>query len=265
MGKQHADNVFGSKLAAKQDIAASLWPILGATLLYLIPGVLLSLVLRTACFDADGALRELSDMRLLAYAGAYLLATLLIDKPLYFGLTQFYALRRAGAHPAAGMVTMCLGSGRLYAKSIRLTLVLALFSALWAVPLAAVAYGAVYAVSLVLPNSLGLFLSWEIVIVAVFLYACMVVRYQCAYTLLAERKDLGCWRAVRMAAETFRGHKREVLSLLLSFCFWFLLTLMLGGIPMIYVYPYFMLSVYHLFDRIRGVQIRVAPPEADKE
>ena len=97
MGKQHADNVFGSKLAAKQDIAASLWPTLGATLLYLVPGMLLSLVFRTACFDAEGALRELSDVRLLAYAGAYLLATLLIDKPLYFGLTQFYALRRAGA------------------------------------------------------------------------------------------------------------------------------------------------------------------------
>ncbi|WP_394272602.1 DUF975 family protein [Butyricicoccus sp.] len=265
MGKQHADNVFGSKLAARQDIAASLWPTLGATLLYLVPGILLSLVFRTACFDAEGALRELSDVRLLAYAGAYLLATLLIDKPLYFGLTQFYALRRAGAYPTASMVTMCLGSAKLYAKSIRLTLVLALFSALWALPLAAVAYGAVYAVSLLLPNTFGWFVSWELVIVAVLVYACMVVRYQCAYTLLAERKDLGCWRAVRMSAETFRGHKREVFSLLLSFCFWFLLTLLLGGIPMIYVYPYFLLSVYHLFDRIRGVQIRVEPPKADQE
>ena len=100
------------------------------------------------------------------------------------------------------------------AMLVVVALVLALFSALWAVPLAAVAYGAVYAVSLVLPNSLGLFLSWEIVIVAVFLYACMVVRYQCAYTLLAERKDLGCWRAVRMAAETFRAFAERMYPLL---------------------------------------------------
>lgn len=261
MERQHADDVFGSKLAAKQDIAASLWPTLGATLMYLIPGVLLSLAFRIACFDADGALRELSNMRLLAYVGAYLLATLLVDKPLYFGLTQFYVLRRAGAYPAASMVTMCFSSGKLYAKSIRLALALTLFSVLWVLPLTAVAAGAVYGLSLLLPNYFGLLLSWEIMIVAALVYGCIVVRYQCAYTLLAERKEIGCWRAVRMSAKIFRGHTREVFHLLISFSFWFLLTLLLGGIPMIYVYPYFILSVYHLFDRIRGVQIRVVSSE----
>lgn len=263
MGRQHADNVFGSKLAAKQDIAAMLWPTLGATLLYFIPVILLSTALNAVCGGLDqNILDSLTYEQLLIYLGVYLLAQLLIVKPLYYGLTQFYALRRAGARPSVSTVTMCLASARMYGRSICLALTIALFSLLWAVPLVG-ACGVGVLVYGLIPNGFGYFLCFEIMVFAVVVYACMVLRYHCAYALLTEQPKLGCWRAVRMSAKKFRGHKRELVSLIVSFFLWFLLAALTGGLLMIVLCPYFLLSVYHLFDRVRGVQIKVVPKKAE--
>ena len=46
---QHAQHVLGSKMAAKKDLMEMLWPVLGATLLFFIPYVLLSEALALAC------------------------------------------------------------------------------------------------------------------------------------------------------------------------------------------------------------------------
>ena len=94
---QHAQHVLGSKMAAKKDLMEMLWPVLGATLLFFIPYVLLSEALGLACYGTGMQLREdLTQAQLLSYVLTFEIANLLLVQPLYFGLTQFYALRRAG-------------------------------------------------------------------------------------------------------------------------------------------------------------------------
>lgn len=257
MANQTAENVFNSKLAARKDMAEMLWPTLGATLLYFLPLALLSVAFSavSGAFDESIA-KSLTNVRLLQYLGIYLLAELLITQPIYFGLTQFYALRRAGARPSMSMVTICFSSLRLYGKAILMTLTIAVFTVLWSIPAAAVC-AAGYGIYLLLPNTLGWFLFYELAILAVIFVAGMISRYHCAYALLIEQPELSCWKAVRLAAQQFSGHKREVFSLLLSFFLWFLLSVLTSGILMIIVCPYYLLSLFHLFDRVRGVQIKV--------
>ena len=98
----------------------------------------------------------------------------------------------------------------------------------------------------------------ELVIVASIWYAAMLLPYQCGYSLMAERQNMSCWRAVRTAANSCRGHRTEFFYLMLSFLFWMILSLVFGGLLLIVVCPYFLLALYHLFDRIRGVEIRVS-------
>lgn len=260
MQRQQAENVFGSKMQARQDIAAMLLPTLGATALYLLPEFLISLGLsaKLGYFSEDVA-AALTDAHMLLYLTVALLAELLFLQPLYYGLTQFYALRRAGARPSVTVVTMALSSGREYLRAIRLSLLLALRGALWLVPTAAIC-GAGYALyRYVLYNSFGSFLLWEVVIFAGIFFLCMILRYQCAYPLLMEQPDITCREAVRQAACCFAGHKRELFSLLLSFLMWILLAAFFTSLLLILIYPYFLLSLYHLFDRIRGVSVQVKP------
>ncbi|MDO5784463.1 MAG: DUF975 family protein [Eubacteriales bacterium] len=266
MKKQHAENVFGSKLAAKKDIAAMLWPTLGATVLFLLPIVLISAALTAACGGASvEAVSKLSARQMLTYLGVYVLAHFFIVQPLYYGLTQFYALQRAGARPSVSTVTMCLSSFRLYFRSLRLALVILLFSVLWTIPLVIACSAGFALYRYVLPNGFGWFVCLEIVIVALVAYLCMVMRYHCAYALMTEQPDLGCWEAVCLAARKFRGHNREMFSLTVSFMFWFIMTALIGGLLLVIVCPYFLLSVYHLFDRIRCVQIKIVRRETQQD
>lgn len=257
--QQHAINVVGSKLAAKQDLFEMLWPTLGATLLFFAPYFLLSVAMRLACYGTGTELLEgLTRTQLLGYLAVYAVANLLIVQPLYYGVMQFYALRRAGGHPPITMVTMCLSSWRLYLKSIRMALVILLFSVLWLIPVAVV-FIAAYALHVyVLPTSFGRFLFLEIVIISAAAYVSMILQYHCGYALMMEQPGLGCWKAVRMAVRKFKGHRGEMFSLLVSFFFWIALTIVLGGFLVVVLCPYFMLALLHLFDRVRGVQIKLA-------
>lgn len=263
MNKQQANNVVMSKVEAKKDMLSMLWPTLGATILYLIPVILLSGIF-TMVIGADdkSKMLALSMEQILLYGGLYLLAQILLIAPLYFGLTQYYALRRAGAVPSASIVTIALSSIRLYGKSIGLYLTIGLHSLLWALPLyVVIVFGSVL-VNTVLPNMIGWFILFEIVIFGLLGYICMIIRYHCAYALIMENTKLGCWKAVRTAAQTFKGHKRELFALISSFMLWVLLVLLTGGLAMVIVCPYFLMSVYHLFDRIRGVQVKTRPAES---
>lgn len=263
---QHAQHVLGSKLAAKKDLMEMLWPVLGATLLFFIPYVLLSEALGLACYGTGMQLREdLTQAQLLSYVLTFEIANLLLVQPLYFGLTQFYALRRAGGRPRLSMVTMCLASPKLYWKSVRLALLLLLFAMLWMIPTGLIcAVGYVAFVSIV-STRFGWFLFIEVVIVAVAWYASVMLQYHCSYALLAEQPKLGCWKAVRMAVGKFKGHRMEAFSLLISFSFWLVMSALLGGVPLLVVLPYLLLALYHLFDRIRGVEIRVATEKTENQ
>lgn len=269
MNKRQADYVLGSKQAAKKDIAALLWPTLGATGLFLLPIVLLSAALLAACGGASlEALSELSARQIWTYIAIYLLANFLIVQPLYYGLTQFYALQRAGGRTSAFNVTVCLTSFQLYFRSLRMALVVGLFSVLWLIPFGMLCGAGVALYRYILPNNLGWFLCIEIIIVAMVGYVCMVMRYHCAYALLVEQPKLGSWAAVRQAVDKFHGHNREMFSLVASFMIWYLLTVMFGSLLLLVLCPYFLLSVYHLFDRIRGVELKVVTrriPEDEKK
>ena len=49
--KQRLNNVYGSKVAARQDLMQMLLPTLGAAFLFLAPAFLISVALRIVCFD----------------------------------------------------------------------------------------------------------------------------------------------------------------------------------------------------------------------
>lgn len=263
---QHAQHVLGSKLAAKKDLMEMFWPILGATLLFFVPYVLLTEAFGLACYGTGLELRQdLTYTQLLSYLLTFEIANLLLIQPLYFGLTQFYALRRAGGYPRLSTVTMCLASPRLYWKSVRMALLLLLFTVLWLIPAGLLCIaGYVVFVSL-LSTRFGWFLFIEVIIITVVWYASVLMQYHCGYALLAEQPSLGCWKAVHLAVKKFKGHRKKVFSLLVSFGFWLMISILLGGAPLMFVLPYLMLALYHLFDRIRGVEIRVVSENSENQ
>ncbi len=260
----HAEHVLGSKAAAKRDIATMPLATLGATVLYFLPEWLLSAGLAAVCGAFNEEIWEsLTYAQLLTYIAIYLVANLLIVQPLYFGLTQFYALRRGGARPSVVTVTVCFVSIRVYLRSIRLALTIFLFTLLWCIPAFAIC-AAAYGLLQLVQGAVGLLLFYELVILAVILLICMVSRYHCAYALAIEKPELSCWQAVRSVAKTFRGHKRELYSLVVSFIPWFLLTVFVGGLLLVVVCPYYLLALFHLFDIVRGVQIRIGTDKKDE-
>ena len=101
--KQRLNNVYGSKVAARQDLMQMLLPTLGAAFLFLAPAFLISVALRIVCFDPSSMeIRAALTYGQLAEAlAAYGAAQLFITMPLYYGMTQFCAWRRAGARDFA--------------------------------------------------------------------------------------------------------------------------------------------------------------------
>lgn len=263
--KQRLSNVYGSKAAAKQDLMQMLLPTLGAAFLFLAPAFLISVALQIVCFDASGMqIRSMLTYAQLAEAlAAYGAAQLFITMPLYYGMTQFCAWRRAGARVQASVILLCFTSIRLYIRSIWMALIQLLYAVLWLIPCAAICLAGAALYQYALPNSTGYLIFIEIVIIASLWYASMLLPYQCGYSLLAERQNMTCWQAVRMAAKSCRGHRTDFFYLMLSFLFWLILSAVLGGLLLIVICPYFLLALYHLFDRIRGVEIRVSrrPPQ----
>lgn len=95
--KQRLSNVYGSKAAAKQDLMQMLLPTLGAAFLFLAPAFLISVALQIVCLDTSSMeIRATLTYAQLAEAlAAYAAAQLFIMMPLYYGMTQFCAWRRA--------------------------------------------------------------------------------------------------------------------------------------------------------------------------
>lgn len=263
--QNHAKNVFDSKLAAKQDLMTMLLPTLGATALYLIPLTLLSLA-AVLYLGTDVNTILSHDARDYLLCGAvYFLMYLFALKPIYFGLTQFYAVRRVGMRPSAAMPTMCFSSWSLYWKSITLTCCILLHCIAWAIPVGGIILAAGVLQQMFLSNQIGAFLVFEVGFLAACWYLCMVLRYQCAYILLIEKPKLTSWQCVREAAAEFKGKKRALISLVGSFMLWFLLIFLLGDVVLLFVYPYLLLTLFHLFDRIRGVKIIITSEPLSKE
>lgn len=264
--KQRLSNVYGSKAAAKQDLMQMLLPTLGAAFLFLAPAFLISVALQIVCVDTSSMqIRATLTYAQLAEAlAAYAAAQLFITMPLYYGMTQFCAWRRAGARVQASVILLCFTSIRLYIRSIWMALIQLLHAILWPIPYLGICLAGAALYQYALPNSTGYLIFAEIVIVASIWYAAMLLPYQCGYSLMAERQNMSCWRAVRTAAKSCRGHRTEFFYLMLSFLFWLILSVVFGGLLLIVVCPYFLLALYHLFDRVRGVEIRVSrrPPQS---
>ena len=145
-----------------------------------------------------------------------------------------------------------------------MALLMMLFAVVWMIPAGLVcAMGYVVFVAII-GTRFGWFLFIEVVIIAVAWYASVMLQYHCGYALLAEQPALGCWKAVRTAVRKFKGHRMEAFSLLVSFSFWLVVSVLMGGVPLLVVLPYLLLALYHLFDRVRGVEIRVAGGNSEK-
>ena len=154
--KQRLNNVYGSKVAARQDLMQMLLPTLGAAFLFLAPAFLISVALRIVCFDPSSMeIRAALTYGQLAEAlAAYGAAQLFITMPLYYGMTQFCAWRRAGARVQASVILLCFTSIRLYVRSIWMALIQLLYAVLWLIPCAAICLAGAALYFFVLPKTL---------------------------------------------------------------------------------------------------------------
>ena len=78
------------------------------------------------------------------------------------------------------------------------------------------------------------------------------IAYSQMFYLMADHKDMGAATAQRESMALMYGHKWEYFVLQLSFIPWFLLVSLTFGIALIYVGPYYSLTMAAYYDRLQA-------------
>lgn len=259
--EQRGQLIVDSKLSAKQDLSGKMLKTCGAVMLYAIPMVLLSVLCGAGLgIRSMAEIRSLDAMHLLTCTALYLAARLLILEPLLYGMLRWLAIRSDGLDCPLWEVTVCFGTVTDY---FRAGLCMILYKVIWGIA----AMVPVIAASILygwIANAVTGILFYEVVILTATAYMAMVLRYYGAYLLLSESNTLGVWNAFRQSAQVFRGHSRTVIFLLISFAAWLVLVLLTDGFAAVYVYPYIVLSVFHLFRTLRPGQEARQKKEGEK-
>lgn len=103
---------------------------------------------------------------------------------------------------------------------------------------------------------------WMEILASVFIFLWMLLlvipgivksfSYSLSYFILLDHPEYSARGAISRSAEMMRGHKWELLKLLLSFWKWWLLAIVTCGIAMIWVFPYFMTAFAKFYDRLEN-------------
>lgn len=206
--KQRLNNVYGSKVAARQDLMQMLLPTLGVAFLFLAPAFLISVALRIVCFDPS----SMEDRAALTYGQ---LAEALGG--VWRGASCLSSMPRI-RHDAV----LCMAARGRAGAGVRDFAVLYVHTAVRAVDLDGADSAAVRgfvadsmrgnlsggrgAVSVCPAHNDGLFDFYGACHCCEHLVCGDAAAVQCGYSLMAERQNMSCWRAVRTAAKSCRGH-----------------------------------------------------------
>lgn len=76
--------------------------------------------------------------------------------------------------------------------------------------------------------------------------------YAMCFYILADNDDVGALEAITRSRHMMNGHKWELFLLQLSFIPWFLLSILTLGLAMLYVGPYYNVTVANFYRRLKA-------------
>lgn len=235
------------KAQARARIRENFWPTIGATLILLIPMLLISLIMESGTSNMSDTPTMEELIRLYRALGIYLLASLFIGGPLQFGAKQYYIARARGQQASVWTVASCFSSGKKYLTAIKLELCIFVRSLGWIILLVAAIFGAC---ALVLV-SMGLFVIAMIALIPLSLFISVKVRrYDGAFIYMTDMPDASVWQATGSCVPIFRNHNWELFVFDLSFILWQLLAVITLGIGSLYVMPYQEMAFTNYFDAL---------------
>lgn len=184
----------------------------------------------------------------------------LILSPLIIGMFEWYWNITDGKEAKIGDIFAWYGSGRLYGKSLLLSLNIGIRMILWSVLLFAVPT-ALEIVGNLLMTSVGtnvaemtgdtlmkyaigvicLLGGFLLMLGAALLYVFIVSRYIPAVYLFTENKDLKSSEAIKISVKYSKVYRWEYTKFVLSYIGWFITCIFL--LPLLYVIPYFFSSL----------------------
>ena len=93
----------------------------------------------------------------------------------------------------------------------------------------------------------------------ILLWSCLLIipgivknyAYSQYFFILAEQPKIGFNKALRTSEKITKGYKMELFMLDLSFCGWFILSAITGGLALFYVLPYYWLAKAHLYHYLK--------------
>ncbi len=247
------------KRGARDSIHASFWPTMGASLLELLPIMLITMIYNrslpaTANVDNWQMMTDL----LAVFGGAsllYLLARFLVVIPIHFGAMHYYTYRARGQEASPSLVFGCFGDGKAYLNALKIALSIFVRSLGWIVLEAAAIIATVcFLLMAALDSAMFTFVMTLMLLVLVALSAVVSVkirRYDGAYIRLIDRPEMSAWEATGACADTFRGHNWELFIFDLSFFLWDMGVALTVGLLGIYVDAYENMSFVNYFDALR--------------
>ena len=239
------------KAEQKAIVKSHYWRIVGATLLYMVPLVLISLIamsmsaggaFRAAMSGNYSAVMQASETMNTAQTLQEVLA-LVVGAPLMLGLMNFFIGLMRGEEPGASEIIMPFTSLRTLWRAIRMNLVLFLRSLIWMIGPMVVFFVAFFTIlvgnitmygDITDEGIIGIFVLLLILIVVLLLIQVKIMMYQAGYVRLHDSEFIGTWDATREGNEAFRGHYFDLLKFFLSFAPWYLLYI---GVSLVCVLP----------------------------
>lgn len=172
----------------------------------------------------------------------YQLATFLLTGVITMGCASFFLKLLDGADVAVSDLFSCFGA---FGKALVVQLLIALFTALWALPMMlTMGVGRGLTFSVIATGEDGLMIiSVVLFLVSIPLAVFPIAagyRYKMAFYILLENPEMGARQVIDRSKALMDGHKARLFRLELSFIGWILLGMLTLGIGLLFVQPYAM-------------------------
>lgn len=204
--------------------------------------------------------RFIFDARALAVDAVATVISFLVISPLIIGMFEWYWKITDGKEAKIGDVFAWYGSGKLYGKSLLLSLNVGIRMILWSllifcVPTALEIVGNLLVTdsgtnfatmttddtTKMVLGSICMFFGFALMIGGILLYVFIVSRYIPSVYLFTENKDLKSSEAVKLSVKYSKAYRWEYTKFVLSYIGWFITCIFL--LPLLYVIPYFFSSL----------------------
>lgn len=208
--------------------------------------------------NADG--RFIFEPRVLIVDAVATVISFLILSPLIIGMFEWYWNITDGKETKIGDIFAWYGSGKLYGKSLLLSLNIGIRMILWSILLFAVPTALEIVGNLIITGigtnvkqmtgdmmmkyavgAICLLGGFLLTLGAALLYIFIISRYIPAVYLFTENKDLKSAEAIKISVKYSKPYRWEYTKFVLSYIGWFITCIFL--LPLLYVIPYFFSSL----------------------